>query len=327
MKHKIQLIFHAGLNKTGSTSIQSSLRQNKAALLAQGILVPDTGIKFVSRHHLFLALENNEYTNLVDDLYQEAVDKKCHTIIMSEESLNKSSSFKKHEYFKKYFSDIKFVFYLRRQDTLLESHYNQTIKVPWQKSRSIEGPETLLKFAKTLAWLHYDKLLDAFADIFGKKSVVAIPFERGQVPANIAEHFLADICGIDCSNLNMKMRKDNTSLPYASLGMARKINEFNMDLLAKPGFIRKSIHAILRDHYTDSSSLIIDYEKRQRLMNHYRAGNEYVAKHYLNREEGKLFYLPLPGKNQNIQNTELSEKDEDLFRAKIITLLRYLSKK
>ncbi len=321
----MNLIFHAGLSKSGSTSIQSSLQKNKAALLAQGILVPETGVKFRSRHHLFFAYKNEDYTDLVDALHQEAISKKCHTIIMSEESINKGNDIEKHIYFKKYFSDIKFVFYLRRQDTLLESYYNQTIKVPWQKMRSVEGPETLLKFAKTLAWLHYDKLLDAFADIFGKKSVVAIPFERGQVPANIAEHFLADICGIDCSNLNMKMRKDNTSLPYASLGMARKINEFNMDLLAKPGFIRKSIHAILRDHYTDSSSLIIRYEKRIMLMNRYRAGNEYVAKHYLNREEGKLFYLPLPGKNQNIQHTELSEKDDVLFHAKIIPLLRYLS--
>ncbi|MEM9196522.1 MAG: hypothetical protein AAGD12_01605 [Pseudomonadota bacterium] len=49
------LHIHAGLPKTGTSAIQKVLRDNRGALLAQGILVPRTGQREDGPHHTLLA--------------------------------------------------------------------------------------------------------------------------------------------------------------------------------------------------------------------------------------------------------------------------------
>jgi HrpA-like RNA helicase len=253
----MKLIFHGGLNKSGSTSIQSILQKNKKALKELGYLIPETGIKFKSRHHLYLSYKGDEYMNLIDTLYKELLESGCHTVIMSEESLNKerSSFIPKHKYLKKYFESIQFVFFLRRQDTLLESHYNQSIKAPWQKNRSTALTSSLLDYAKSLNWLHYDKFLDDFEAVVGQKNIVVVPFEKAQVPRNIGRFFLEDICQLDTSTLNVKERFDNTSLPYSSLGMARAINAINISILGKATDVRRELHKHLREYFNLNTSV------------------------------------------------------------------------
>ncbi|MGF1697506.1 hypothetical protein L4C54_17735 [Vibrio lamellibrachiae] len=320
----MRLIFHGGLSKSGSTTIQTVLQNNKETLRERGYLIPNTGIKFRSRHHYYYSLNGGDYKDLVDQLYSEFIDSGCHTIIMSEESLNKSICYDKHNYLKKVFANVEFVFYLRRQDTLLESYYNQTIKVPWDKNRSQSPKSTLVDYSESLHWLNYGNLLDCFSNIVGKENIKVIPFERGQLSNNIAKDFLEKYCNVDTSGLNVIERVDNTSIPYSSLGLAIEINKIDMKFLGEPSFIRRALHEFFRARYKDVSSNILTYDERVSLMNTYVEGNSYVAREYLNRSDGRLFYENLPDKNTPIQATEILEADENDFIEKIKPILEHL---
>lgn len=87
----IDFILHVGPHKTGSTSLQKCLYENRDILLKDGILYPDSppGSNFIEQHSdiVFYLLSNN--INLVDDylseIHQKSISVKARFILISGE--------------------------------------------------------------------------------------------------------------------------------------------------------------------------------------------------------------------------------------------------
>lgn len=295
-----KLILHIGWNKTGSTSIQGCLKNNRDLLLKEGILVPKTGFSTKRMHHQFRVESGEKFEQLLEELKQEMLENNAHTAIISDEDINKIKNYKKYNIFNNVFENVYVIGFLRRQDLLMESFYNQMLKTPWKKELSIMSLNEAVARFKKLHWFHYDKVLDEFANIFGKENIKVQAFEPKlfKVPLeqkffNLAEIFISDIKYSD--------EQLNKSTPYSSIPLLRSLNSYDMSILATNGPLKRSILKFINRHYSDDSKYIIDYETRKKIYAIYENGNSYVAKIYLNKEDGKLFNEDVPTLDTPIQ--------------------------
>lgn len=155
---------HIGTMKTGTTSIQHALAQNRAFLL-------DRGYDFLGwplRHTDAIAPRLAE-TN------------PGHAVILSDEGLwhftnsPRSDTAQIARLFATY--DVKIIAYLRRPDQYLESWYLQGVK-------SGTGQPVLTEFLKSpfvASGANFLRKLEIFAKLFGKQSIVVRPYERAQL--------------------------------------------------------------------------------------------------------------------------------------------------
>lgn len=193
---KNRLIIHIGTHKTGTTTIQTTLKAHRDALKADGILYPSTssGDQSDRPKHVIISaaarrVKGIEPVKQRQMLMEEFAQSGCHTMIISEESLStpQASIQKFFEAFRNDF-DIEVICYLRRQDYFLESLYNQFVREPTKQiSRNIEK---FYKSNKTQTRLDYAAMLDAWRTVSQK--VIALDFDaevkRTDLIKSFAEH-------------------------------------------------------------------------------------------------------------------------------------------
>ncbi len=200
------LILHIGTEKTGTTTIQEFLHLNRDLLANNGIYFPKSiGI----RNHRPLALwclpnekddaylrinnltENTQRKNWREDILAKfekeisGLKPEIKLVIISSEHL---SSLLNHpseietlkNFLNKWFTDIKIVIYLRRQDRLVVSRYNTACKVGFIVKSILPHPAKLRHF------VNYQNLLGKWSSIFGKESITPRIFN----PAEFINHDL-----------------------------------------------------------------------------------------------------------------------------------------
>lgn len=132
MKRKCYL--HIGTHKTGTTSVQSFLYQNRNVLKEKSIFYPaiienetDAG------HHSIAATiaKNNNYDSLkkepqIENLLQQIKSSNYETTILSSEIFSTISPSLVKKVFAEF--DCKVICFLRRQDEFIESMYRELIK-------------------------------------------------------------------------------------------------------------------------------------------------------------------------------------------------------
>ena len=314
------LYIHGGMQKTGSTAIQQFLAKNRAALEEQGVAYPDfsdiwdpgTGGK--NAYWLVRRLGT-------DEVRKEAVARiaelaKTHErIIISEERLWKHEFCKDDfwpflaELFKPYNIVIKVVVYLRRQDEYLYSNWAQSIK------STVDVPFKTLSFSEYIEAgyhkkqpLDYQKELGRIEKAIGRENVFVRTYERGQFTGEghtLTSDFLK-IVGLDDSGSYAVPEKiTNVSLKDAVLEAKRYLNRV-------PEFTRKVclpqrlksydpyMNALLKaQNQMREEGLLknrtgFPYHDRISIMEQYTDSNAAVAKRYLGRNDGILFYEPIP---------------------------------
>ncbi len=275
---------HAGLNKTGSSNIQFNLYKNQETLKKNNVLWPQTGIKFASRHIGYIdAWKKNKLEVMIDQLYTEAKDNNAHTVFLSDESFNKFiNRVTNFAYFKKYFDEVQVILYLRRQDALFESAYNQMLKVPWDKK---ESQYTLQDYIKhTPHWYDYAQVIDDFSKIFGRENITIRIFERDKLHKKGIFMDILSACNLEHLPVVVHNRTINDSIPNASLEIARNLNRYDFHLLGDPGFIREALHRALNNLYPEDIKKIMSYEERMNFLEKYKEGNKKIAQEFFNRE-------------------------------------------
>lgn len=91
---KAKLILHVGPHKTGTTSVQAALYENRERLRSDGILYPDTvrGGQFVGQHSdIGFLLCNGEEEMCIayfDEVRSQARDQACGTVMLSGEEMS-----------------------------------------------------------------------------------------------------------------------------------------------------------------------------------------------------------------------------------------------
>lgn len=298
MKRFDTLYLHVGTRKTGTTALQKFLDINYYLLKkTHGVLYPRAGQVLSDGYHAHHRLFNINNKSAVDSLdanieaiIDEGLGAKC--CVLSSEILADSSSFK-HDLsvYKSILGladKVKIILYLRRQDAYLESSYSQKTKL--SENRDI------LSHKQELC-LDYRSMCDRWRDLVGKENLIVRIYEREQLKeGNIFADFL-EIFKIPLSDeFSLPEKVINPSLDRDALEFMRLINSLPIPRALKKGFkvpleqraMRLGKGQLFQDH-----KLLSNREKNE-IIEEFRESNECVAKEYLNRADGKLFYAELP---------------------------------
>lgn len=306
------LVIHVGMMKTGTTALQQYLYNNAYQLENYGWSYPVIGnympnedscfdIKSRSGNGHFLYDERQ-----IIDTESENWNKGWETILTCLEDKNVIVSselimLEETERFLRYAAEkyhhIKVLIYLRRQDRWAESCYNESVKT----NRTFERIEEWT-FIEEKA--HYLPQLNMLSEIVGKENLIVRVYEKQQlVGGDIVMDFLS-VLGIPIEG-NIKQREMiNPSIRGNYFEIKRLINSVH----GAESFFRNGNGSNILNWDMDLEFADICWklsqafeqnneecgfftpEERKEYLGKYSVENEEIAKRYLNRENGVLFY-------------------------------------
>lgn len=222
-----RLLIHIGPHKTGTTSIQKFLHENRSALLAQGILYPCAGRcsrgQIQHYHHpLVKALVRQDAKAAQEQIFNihaEIAEHSPSVVVLSSEvfarpSVNPAAFAAIRDAFAE--MDRQWIVYLRRQDDLLVSLYAEYVK------------RDKLRWPRQITDLDQPKLLDhharlqRFESMLGGDPLIVRSFELDR--KHLVGSFLALIGAQGDPGLYRDVGTANESLPLWILRALRYAN-------------------------------------------------------------------------------------------------------
>ena len=328
---------HIGHPKTGTTAIQNFLCNNAGALGQHGICFPDFGFRYPKvsfrRNAHFLAAEYDSETHTADfsrpsEDYQKAFEqiselaKTYDRILLSEELLWRIGSNDPDFWtntkadFDRLGLELKVIAYLRRQDLFVQSRYRQRIKT----GETFSFYEFLNTIASTAYPLDFYTAAEKICSVVGKENLIIRIYEKGQFQG--AEHTLLsdflDIFGLSITDgFHSEDKAYNLSYEGTYLEMKRFLNALP-EPVKKASVLSGSFREIHDSvpyalGVADRRSLFAPGEQ-EAFLAQYLPSNERLAREYLGREDGILFYDPFE---------ELPQEKPDLEELLRDTILVY----
>lgn len=216
------MYIHIGGYKTGSTSIQTFLRKNQQILKQNNFFVPYGELEY---HHLLplsllhtFAAKSAFFPSMPEparpleywwDLFESQIKQShCDHIIISSENfcdfvhpdVEKSQQDIKR-FIKKRFSPYKvyIVYYIRELNSYLHSWYNELVKAGVEK----DNYQTFLtnNINANIFHIFQYQVLDFYADIFGKESLIIKKFPASS-HSNVITDFLSTL---NCDTISNKL--------------------------------------------------------------------------------------------------------------------------
>ncbi len=295
---------HMGMPKTGTTALQQFFYKNHEVLESKGFAYPIMpfhyeAIASVRNAHFMVKFRKHrkfpEWFKGFDEVAKAAGE--YENIILSDEQLwstQRKKGFWKR--LKKGFEEIgvsfKVIVYLRRQDEQAESHWNQKVKEP--KSRETLSFEEYLEAGKHRYMpFHYDEALDRIADRIGKENLFVRAYEKRQFKGGSIFADFLDILGLELTEeYELPEYTANVRLPNNAVEIKRHLNTLY------PEGVPDFFYAAMSEAYGMHLQTSIPSEKtsmftpqlRKDFMSQYEEGNAYVAREFLGRSDGQLFY-------------------------------------
>lgn len=297
--------------KTGTTSIQSYLKKNQEQLNKQGYCYPDIPIKNKSGH-----VQNRNghfliFTSQKEDLEERKIEeakvrelgkkileekaKEYENIILSEELIwhhaRKFPDFWKNlkEYCDAKGFLLKIIVYLRRQDELVESLWNQNIKSA--KRWSIPFSEYVKQGVYKYFPLYYYQNLKNIEKYVGKENMIVRVFEKGQFKdGNLISDFLLCVGLEKTEEFQELLQQKNVRLNNIFLEIRRKINDSEVYQKFEDDFLRVPLSRANANKKETGKKRMFTEADQKKFMETYERTNAKVAREYLGREDGKLFY-------------------------------------
>lgn len=326
---------HIGTPKTGTTAIQEFLSLNQKAFEQHGLYYPDFGFRYsgIGKYrngHFLVATKSCDSgdapSRKVRPDYRKGLTMlaecaKAHDkIILTDEVIYSKSQKIEGNFYKTLKEDLsdlgmqlKIIIYLRRQDLFVQSHWAQKVRVG---SRN-DFHEYLDSDFFAGYPLNYFKYISSVADSIGRDALIIRPYERTQFEGeeHIIQSDFLSIFGLKISDgFELNSISYNARLDEEYLELQRVVNTFpEMQHIQKSRPLRRNIlwgpyfkpkeHAEFLEQYSDSNSAL--------------------AKEYLGREDGVLFYdevTPLP--DYVLQEHELAQDIAIVYGRAISELVR-----
>lgn len=302
-------ILHIGTEKTGTTSIQKFLYENRIKLAANGVLFPESA-GFISNQNLVVYGKQAPEQDLappsldVNDAAELAVWKEqfaqIHasevlafqqyhensTIIYSAEHLQsrltRVAEIKRiARLLRPMFDQLEIVVYLRRQDLYALSAHSTSVRGGKQQGFSFEtinanGP-----------YYNYRRLLESWSEVFGEDTITVRLFEKPRLIGNDVVSDFHSVSNID--NLGLELVRPpsvNEALSFTALCVLREFNKLQESDSRLLGYEKSDIRAYLldavqgmQDSYgrilPSRSSALAFYER-------FEKDNQWVADKWLN---------------------------------------------
>lgn len=214
---------HIGNHKTGSTTIQNSLKLKSEILLSKyGILYPQT-FQIRNAHHLFPATFLNDKhifgealhqtkEMLMDDLKKEIEIKKPNVVVISSEEFFRfqGEDISKLDSFMNIFDEIEIIVYLRNQLDHIESSYK--FGILWEFSRLELNFGDYLEHQLSSNYHCYDNRLLDWKKFFPPAKISVRNFDE-EIQRGLLSNFYKSVLKID---FPAKESHDNQSLSRLS---------------------------------------------------------------------------------------------------------------
>ena len=350
------LYLHIGMPKTGTSYIQNFLRANNEVLKQNGYVYPDFGIRFgkigINRngHFLVSVIRDENKKRLKKE--EQRIENECFdklfalmeeypNAILSEESIWNSGERIRGEGFwtnlKSKLADrgieLKVIVYLRRQDLFIQSFWAQHVKETSLSDTMHEYIDG--KRFKRLKLDYYARLNKICKEI-GKENMLVRVYEKNQYTGSektIISDFFTTV-GLEYNDSYTELeRLPNTSLTGVYLETKRQLNkieglverkDYIQDLIKKVVVLNNDVRSISSNEFMSGADAVA-------FLKRYEESNEKVAREYLGREDGKLFYDKQKITNENLpeytisdymdviaqmialQNTKSNEKNELIY--------------
>lgn len=270
-----RLLIHAGIHRTGTTSLQRLMAANRAALAERGVHYPGSG-----PHHQPLAwrLKNGKSDSAdVEALLAEAPEGAL--VVLSGEDF---ATHRNLDWLKALVAEheVRVHFYLRRQDHWLNSWYNQHVKWPFDARKCQMAPTEFLTTLDDYHWLDFDALTRRWMDAAGDGNVTIAPVGKGQVD-DVTADFLARIA-IPPEALVFEADRQNSSMPVQALEIARCLGLYDMDGDARFRAVR-ALGKALADK-GPNTSMVFTPEERRAVLDRFVASNAATAARFLGQD-------------------------------------------
>ena len=216
---------HIGPHKTGTSSIQWFLKQNRAELLKHGYFVPESGTNHGAHHAIARKLcgqELRDHQQSAATNIARALDAaSCEAVIFSSEALE--GLLKHRDYAKAFFTRIrelnlepKLVLFPRNQPQRINSNYSQVVKT----FRQSEPFEVFVQGVTQGFGFRYSPLIE-LADAHDTE-LIARPFTRKTIAHGVVPEFLRAL-GIDSSQFrDPDVRRNEAAGPF-TVSVARGV--------------------------------------------------------------------------------------------------------
>lgn len=299
-----------GTMKTGTTALQNFMRNNPAALKKQGFCYPYMNMGSIRRirnrnAHFMIHRPEHKNDNIQQRCYQklQRLAKTYPNIVLSEELIWHHSVKIGHfwpdvlEKVNAAGCQLKVIVYLRRQDDIIQSLWNQSVKLGWRLSVTFEDYIRLKKYRYFP--LDYYKQLKNIEEVIGKENLIVRVYENGQFEGE--EHTLISdfmqILGLRMTDgFMLEERVRNPSLSGNFLEMKRIINSVPEYKNMTEDFMAYTIQIAGFEQNKDKhlpKQSFFSYKDQLAFLERYAESNRKVAEEYLGREDGILFREPV----------------------------------
>lgn len=280
----MELVIHAGIHRTGTSSLQDFLTANRERLLERGILYPGEG---KNHQPLAWALKRGDAGPQGVKKLIESTTTDCKTAVLSAEDFCVHQDL---SWLSTISAEIptKVVFYLRRQDHWIMSWYNQHVKWPFDRWKSRMNPEEFLKHIEEFYWIDFANLLERWSKAVGRDSVRVSTVEKGQVE-DVTRDFVEHL-GVPFDDLPISPKRENNSMPVHLLDVAR-----HLGLHQLPPRKRIRLIGALRNTLPappDLPNTVYSPLQRRTILDRFAKSNTKAARLFLGRD--KLFLEPEP---------------------------------
>ena len=328
MKTRPTIYLHVGTAKTGTSALQHFIGKNLNRFAEYGFYYPETGrvdnchhgIAFYwDNHDVFkqrFDVQEDQLSRLADELYANQ-DK--HILISSECLLLSTVNWKDllsafpHQ-------NIRIIIYLRRQDSFLASRYRELVK----------GNQIILPPAEWIETNFYPNeylgILNNLLSYVGKNNIIVRVYEQQQF---VGGSIFSDFCNIFSIPLtNDFVISDKNFNPHLSLNALefnRLVNTVFDDRSSPYIFNSVLTQFSLKEKPEDNLAFrnhgLFSPCKRWEILAACENVNNTIAREYLGRENGRLFYVQPPNPD------ELWEPYPGLSLEKAEEIIRFIFKK
>lgn len=324
---------HIGTPKTGTTALQNFCGENGEALSRRGYCYPRLpfeypGIPKVRNAHFMIAnlfdengerQEGDEERRFLEGMWEiRRLFSKFDHVILSDEDIWKCMDSNRKNLWERLKDEadqagyrIHVVVYLRRQDDLLSSIYNQRIKNRRADLYESSFEEFSEKIDLNIRLRYYEKL-KRIADVIGKENLTARRYESRSGEA-IYSDFL-DAVGI--------AERNDFSISQADRnpGLYGNTQEIKRVLNGLPGMEDRKAHDFIMEMLLGFSNVskqaypcqMFSKEEAQEFLKTYEEGNRRVAQEFLN--EPELF-------DPNVSDEPKWQKDNPYLVDDVVRLL------
>ena len=325
---------HIGAPKTATSTVQSLLADNDSRLLSQGVLYPKSMRLGAAHHMLVCDLIDKYHKHPMPDIWYgshprgvawdklneeiNAQKKRPKSVIVSSElfigqvvGIDKAlRDMASHlDGF-----DVKVVVYLRRQDQLYSSFYNQDIKgVRQWRASAFEFYET-----HQMLRADYMELLRPWSKTFGKENIVLRPFDSAQWPNQSIVDEVSEAFG----GLTLKSRSsahENAGLGPVQLYLKRCLNRIGFDKEDNDAVLDILGKIIFED--PTGNCQFINPPMYRRYRHHWQKVNEQLSKQFLGGQP--LFTSEIPP----VKEVEFYKFDRFTLAIALHNLIELLAKK